>query len=109
MTILLGTKILLSFVQLAPTCGDPATIMQTRFQTYENGTGMPSAPTDGANWNIICLTGYKWFTGLLIQIANCSNENWQFPSACSRKSLFVWYKIVQMVTRSHVRLCCHCF
>ncbi len=49
-----------------------------------NGPSLPSNPTEGANWIIICRVGFVWADGISPKIINCTNQgNWSYnPDPC---------------------------
>ncbi len=64
---------------LAMNCGDPTQNLTTLKQTYSSGPSIPGPTTEGAYFQITCITGYFWQDLLPIKAINCSKLGFWFP------------------------------
>ncbi len=79
-------------------CSDPTRNLSSGYQTYQNGPSLPSPHSEMANWAIVCQGGYKWVSGQIQYIINCSaNGYWSpLPPPCEGTQQFTeikWFSL----------------
>ena len=69
----------------ARACFDAGYELSNRNQMYQYGSTIPSPATEGAEWSVICITGYRWLDANVKFIICPDVGNWSIPTSCSRR------------------------
>ncbi len=76
--------------EIAKSCGDPSNSLVSLNQQLLEGASLPSNPTEGAEWNAICISGFKWTDGSQQIAIKCNGSLWSFPS---------WWELMRIVSQ----------